>query len=51
MLGDKYKKLKKDYYMYGKLMNESLKAEIKVGKRRVIESFIYPLIQYLDEGL
>ena len=26
-------------------------AEIKVGKRRVIEFFIYPIIQYLDEGL
>lgn len=26
-------------------------AEIKVGKRRVIEFFIYPIIRYLDEGL
>lgn len=25
-------------------------AEIKVGKRRIIEFFIYPLIKYLDEG-
>ena len=29
----------------------SVTAEIKVGKRRVIEFFIYPIIQYLDEGL
>jgi hemolysin D len=29
----------------------SVTAEIKVGKRRVIEFFIYPIIKYLDEGL
>jgi hemolysin D len=29
----------------------SLTAEVKVGKRRVIEFFIYPAIKYLDEGL
>lgn len=29
----------------------SLTAEIKVGKRRIIEFFIYPLIKYLDEGV
>ncbi|MCD8213018.1 MAG: HlyD family efflux transporter periplasmic adaptor subunit, partial [Campylobacter sp.] len=29
----------------------SVTAEVKVGKRRVIEFFIYPIIQYLDEGL
>ena len=29
----------------------SVTAEIKTGKRRVIELFIYPLIKYLDEGL
>ncbi|MSN96395.1 HlyD family type I secretion periplasmic adaptor subunit [Campylobacter sp. FMV-PI01] len=29
----------------------SVIAEIKVGKRRVIELFIYPIIKYLDEGL
>lgn len=29
----------------------TLKAEIKVGKRRIIEFFIYPLIKYLDEGM
>ncbi|NLK66188.1 MAG: HlyD family type I secretion periplasmic adaptor subunit [Campylobacteraceae bacterium] len=29
----------------------SVTAEIKVGKRRVIELFIYPVIRYLDEGL
>jgi len=26
-------------------------TEIKVGKRRIIEFFIYPLIRYLDEGI
>lgn len=26
-------------------------CEIKVGKRRIIEFFIYPLIKYLDEGI
>ena len=26
-------------------------SELKVGKRRVIEFFIYPLIKYLDEGM
>lgn len=29
----------------------SITAEIKVGKRRIIEFFIYPLIKYLDEGI
>ena len=29
----------------------SLSGEIKVGKRRIIEFFIYPLIKYLDEGI
>ncbi|CZE49320.1 HlyD family type I secretion periplasmic adaptor subunit [Campylobacter geochelonis] len=29
----------------------SVISEIKVGKRRVIELFIYPIIRYLDEGL
>jgi len=29
----------------------SATAELKVGKRRVIEFFIYPLIKYLDEGM
>ncbi len=29
----------------------SVTAEIKVGKRRVIEFFIYPIIKYLDEGM
>ena len=29
----------------------SVTAEIKVGKRRIIEFFIYPLIRYLDEGI
>ncbi len=26
-------------------------AEIKVGKRRIIEFFLYPLVKYLDEGV
>lgn len=29
----------------------SVTTEIKVGKRRVIEFFIYPIIKYLDEGM
>ena len=29
----------------------SITAEMKVGKRRVINFFIYPLIKYLDEGM
>lgn len=29
----------------------TVSAEIKVGKRRIIEFFIYPLIKYLDEGV
>ncbi|OGI00758.1 MAG: hypothetical protein A2Y25_10265 [Candidatus Melainabacteria bacterium GWF2_37_15] len=29
----------------------SLAAEIKTGKRRIIEFFIYPLIKYLDESI
>ncbi len=29
----------------------SLMSEIKVGKRRIIEFFIYPLIKHLDEGM
>lgn len=29
----------------------SLSAEIKVGMRRIIEFFVYPLIKYLDEGI
>jgi hemolysin D len=29
----------------------SVTAEIKVGKRRIIEFFIYPIIKYLDEGI
>jgi len=26
-------------------------AEVKVGKYRIIEFFIYPFIKYLDEGI
>ena len=29
----------------------SVTAELKVGQRREIEFFIYPLIKYLDEGM
>ncbi len=29
----------------------SVIAEVKTGKRRVIELFIYPVIKYMDEGL
>ena len=29
----------------------SIIAEVKTGKRRVIELFIYPIIKYMDEGL
>ncbi|MCG8632523.1 MAG: HlyD family type I secretion periplasmic adaptor subunit [Desulfobacterales bacterium] len=29
----------------------SVTAEIKVGRRRIIEFFIYPLIKHLDEGM
>jgi hemolysin D len=29
----------------------SLTAEIKTGKRRIIEFFVYPIIKYLDEGI
>ena len=46
-----------DYFLeYGKekfAINSgmSITAEMKVGKRRVINFFIYPLIRYLDEGM
>ena len=26
-------------------------VEMKTGKRRIIEFFIYPMIKYLDEGI
>ncbi len=29
----------------------SVTTEVKVGKRRIIEFFLYPLIKYLDEGV
>ena len=29
----------------------SVTAEVNVGKRRVIEFFLFPIIRYLDEGL
>ena len=43
MLGDKYKKLKKDYYMYGKLMNESLKVLIE-NKKALFKALILPIL-------
>ena len=38
---------KKEYLSFGM----SVTAELKVGERRVINFFIYPLIKYLDEGM
>jgi len=38
---------KKEYISTGM----SLTSEIKVGKRRIIEFFIYPLIKYWNEGI
>ena len=29
----------------------SVSAEVKVGKRRILEFFIYPLIKYFNEGI
>jgi hemolysin D len=29
----------------------SVTAEVNIGKRRVIEFFLFPVIRYLDEGL
>ena len=29
----------------------SVTSEVKVGKRRIIEFFLYPLIKYMDEGV
>jgi len=29
----------------------TLSAEIEIGKRRIIEFFIYPLVKYMDEGV
>jgi hemolysin D len=29
----------------------TVSAEVNVGKRHIIEFFIYPLIKHLDEGL
>ncbi|MEI7473431.1 MAG: HlyD family type I secretion periplasmic adaptor subunit [bacterium] len=46
---------KKEFKVEGKRMGissgMSLTAEIKTGKRRIIEFFIYPLIKYLNEGM
>jgi len=38
---------KKEYLSSGM----SVTAELKVGQRRVINFFLYPLIKYLDEGM
>ena len=51
-----YLKPKKDFLIVkGKKVyltsGMSVTAELKVGKRRVINFFIYPLIKYLDEGM
>jgi hypothetical protein len=34
-----------------RVLGMSFTAEIKVGRRRVIEFFIYPIIEYLDEEI
>lgn len=51
----KVKPLKTTLNIDGEIKNiepgMSVIAEVKVGKRRVIELFIYPIIKYLDEGL
>lgn len=51
----KVKPLKTTLKIDGEIKNiepgMSVIAEVKVGKRRVIELFIYPIIKYLDEGL
>ena len=35
----------------GKEVNLSPTAEVKTGKRRLIEFFLSPLIQYVDESV
>lgn len=41
----------KDGTEYSLKPGMSVTAEINVGKRRVIEFFLFPIIKYLDEGL
>ncbi len=41
----------KDETVYKIKPGMSVAAEINVGKRRVIEFFLFPVIRYLDEGL
>ncbi len=41
----------KDGSVYSIKPGMSVTAEINVGKRRVIEFFLFPIIRYLDEGL
>jgi hemolysin D len=41
----------KDGTVYRVKPGMSITAEINVGKRRVIEFFLFPIIRYLDEGL
>ncbi|MBM4272278.1 MAG: HlyD family type I secretion periplasmic adaptor subunit [Deltaproteobacteria bacterium] len=45
------KLLTKDGTEYSLKPGMSVTAEINVGKRRVIEFFLFPIIKYLDEGL
>jgi hemolysin D len=49
MLADTLKT--KDGTIYRVKPGMSVTAEINVGKRRVIEFFLFPVIRYLDEGL
>jgi hemolysin D len=41
----------KDGMVYPIKPGMSVTAEINVGKRRVIEFFLFPIIRYLDDGL
>lgn len=49
----KPKKLKLEYKgrNYPVRSGMSVSAELKVGQRRVINFFIYPLVKYMDEGM
>ncbi|MDA8123788.1 MAG: HlyD family type I secretion periplasmic adaptor subunit [Deltaproteobacteria bacterium] len=49
MLADRLKT--KDGAIYRMKPGMTVTAEINVGKRRVIEFFLFPVIRYLDEGL
>jgi len=41
----------KDGTVYRMKPGMSVTTEVNVGKRRVIEFFLFPVIRYLDEGL